>query len=242
MRQHSFLSLSLSLSRSLAMAVVLASQGITAVKAGPVAIVGPFGSFNVEARSLREMRWDGVVRQQYDFSCGSAAIATLLTYHYGEETTEAEVFRTMFQEGDKSKIQAEGFSMLDMKRYLDYRGLNADGFRLSLEDFVKVGVPAIALINTQGYRHFVVVKGNGDDTILVGDPAVGTVVVPKSRFRSMWNGVVLGAREEIELARKNFNHERDWRVRPDSPLKEGVRRAGLGTMLLTLPAANELSK
>ncbi|SHE72641.1 hypothetical protein SAMN02745148_00973 [Modicisalibacter ilicicola DSM 19980] len=225
----------------LAMVVALAGWGST-TQAGPVSVVGPFGSFNLQARSLQEMRWDGVVRQQYDFSCGSAAVATLLSYHYGQKTTEAEVFKTMFQEGDREKIQAQGFSMLDMKRYLDYRGLDADGFRLSLEDFVKIGVPAITLIDTQGYKHFVVVKGTDGDAILVGDPAAGTVVVPKSRFRSMWNGVVLGARAEVELARQNFNHERDWRVRPDSPLNQGVRRAGLGTMLLTLPAANELSK
>ncbi|WP_227369278.1 C39 family peptidase [Halomonas sp. M20] len=211
-------------------------------QAGAVSVAGPFGSFNVEAKSLKEMRWDNVIRQQYDFSCGSAAVATLLTYHYGQETTEVEVFKTMYQEGEKDKIQAQGFSMLDMKRYLDYRGLNADGFRIALDDFIKIGVPAITLINTQGYKHFVVIKGTDEDEILVGDPAVGTVVVEKARFEAMWNGVVLGARADVELARQNFNSEQDWRVRPDSPLKQGISRAGVSTMLLTLPATNELTK
>nr|WP_298411530.1 C39 family peptidase [uncultured Halomonas sp.] len=218
--------------------------GLTAmnVEAGPVAINGSFGNYNIEARSLREMRWDNVVRQQYDFSCGSAAVATLLTYHYGRETSEAEVFKTMFREGNRDKIQAQGFSMLDMKRYLDYRGLNADGFKMALNDFVKIGVPAITLINTRGYKHFVVVKGTDEDEVLIGDPAAGTVVVTKSNFESMWSGVVLGARQDVELARQNFNSERDWRVRPDSPLKQGISRAGMGSMLLTLPGANELAK
>ncbi|MGC3874413.1 C39 family peptidase [Halomonas sp. GXIMD04776] len=218
------------------------ATGTAGVQAGAVTIAGSFGSFNVEAKSLREMRWDNVIRQQYDFSCGSAAVATLLTYHYGRETGEAEVFKTMIREGNRNKIQAQGFSMLDMKRYLDYRGLDADGFKLALDDFVKIGMPAITLINTNGYKHFVVIKGTDDDEVLVGDPAAGTVVLPKSRFRTMWSGVVLGAREDVELARQNFNNEKDWRVRPNSPLKQGISRAGVGSMLLTLPGANELAK
>lgn len=214
----------------------------TPASAGSVAIAGPFGTFHVEAQSLGEMRWDSVVRQQYDFSCGSAAVATLLTYHYARPTSEAEVFKAMIAEGDKEKIRAEGFSMLDMKRYLDAQGLNSDGFRLSLDDFIAIGIPAITLINTGGYHHFVVVKGAEDGQILVGDPAVGSVVVPREHFQTLWSGVVLGAREDVLLAKRHFNSDEDWRIRPDSPLKKGISRTGVGTMLLTLPGANELSK
>ncbi len=231
--------------RSLLGAVLLTlpwTLGSTEAGAGSVTIASPFGRFNVEAKSLKEMSWDTVVRQQYDFSCGSAAVATLLTYHYDRATTEAEVFKAMIANGDKAKIQAQGFSMLDMKRYLDSQGLNADGFKVDIDDFLRIGVPAITLINTGGYKHFVVIKGIDDERVLVGDPAVGTVVVPKDHFQTLWTGVVLGAREEVALARQNFNSQKDWRVRPDSPLKQGMGRSGVGTMLLTLPAANELAK
>ncbi|EPC00715.1 hypothetical protein L861_13055 [Litchfieldella anticariensis FP35 = DSM 16096] len=211
-------------------------------RAGPVTIAGPFGSFNVQARSLNEMRWDAVVRQQYDYSCGAAAVATLLTYHYGRETTEAEVFESMIRSGNPEQIQAQGFSMLDMKLYLDSQGLNSDGFKLTLDDYLKIGVPAITLINTGGYKHFVVIKGIDDDRVLVGDPAVGTVVVPKEHFETLWQGTVLGARADMQLAQQYFNHERDWKVRPDSPLRQGVHRAGLGTSLLLLPGPNEMGR
>lgn len=214
----------------------------TDTHAGSVAIAGSFGSFNVGAKSLSEMKWDTVIKQQYDFSCGSAAVATLLTYHYDRTTTEAEVFKAMIEEGDRDKIRAQGFSMLDMKRYLDDQGLNADGFRMSLDDFIEIGVPAITLIDTGGYKHFVVIKGIEDGNVLVGDPAVGTVVVPRTHFQTLWSGIVLGAREHVQLARQNFNSEKDWRIRPDSPLKKGISRSGVGTMLLALPAANELGK
>lgn len=212
------------------------------VIAGQVTIVNRFGNFQVEAESLQEKGWDRVIKQEYDFSCGSAAVATLLTYHYQRNTTEAEVFETMIRAGDAEKIQRHGFSMLDMKRYLDGSGLNADGFRISLDDFIRIGIPAITMVNTGGYKHFVVVKGIDDDNILVGDPAAGTLVVPREQFEQLWSGMVLGARAEIEVARQHFNHDQDWAVRPESPLSRGVNRSSLGASLLTLPAYNELGR
>ncbi len=39
----------------------------------------------------------------------------------------------MFERGDQAKIRKEGFSMLDMKRYLESLGLRADGFELPVD-------------------------------------------------------------------------------------------------------------
>src|SRR5215467_4814997 len=76
--------------------------------------------------SLRELKIRSVILQKYDYSCGSAAVATLLTYHYGDPITEEVAFRAMFDNGDQEKIQREGFSLLDMKRFLDAQGYRAD--------------------------------------------------------------------------------------------------------------------
>src|SRR3546814_5502098 len=83
---------------------------MSASLAGPAVIQGAGGSFSVPVMSLKEKRWTTVVRQQYDFSCGSAAVATLLTYHYETPLAEAVVFEEMFVRGDQAKIQAEGRS------------------------------------------------------------------------------------------------------------------------------------
>src|SRR3546814_20011104 len=64
---------------------------MSASLAGPAVIQGAGGSFSVPVMSLKEKRWTTVVRQQYDFSCGSAAVATLLTYHYETHLAEAVV-------------------------------------------------------------------------------------------------------------------------------------------------------
>lgn len=226
----------------LAMLAVLGGGVATTVEAGSVTIANPFGSFHVQAKSLSEISWERVVRQQYDFSCGSAAVATLLSFHYDRETTEAEVFEWMIRHGDVEQIRTYGFSMLDMKRYLDAQGLNSDGFKISLDDFMRIGVPAITLVDTGGYKHFVVVKGVDRENVLVGDPAAGTVVVPKELFETLWTGTVLGARAELEVARSNFNSARDWRVRPSSPIDEGMQRYNVGANLLSLPGITELGR
>ena len=74
------------------------------------------GDLQVPVTSIRQARWAGTLLQQYDFSCGSAAVATLLTHHYGYPISEQAVFEEMYAGGDQPRIQKEGFSLLDMKR------------------------------------------------------------------------------------------------------------------------------
>ena len=131
------------------------------------------GHFSLNVMSWRDIPFRSVVRQQYDYSCGSAAVATLLTYHYRTPRTEAEVFQAMYEAGDKKRIEAQGFSLLEMKLYLESQGYRADGFRMSYEALAGLNAPSIAMINTGNYRHFVVVKGVADSHILVGDPMLG---------------------------------------------------------------------
>lgn len=218
---------------------------MASVQAANVQVPGFGHGFFMTAKSLKETKWDATIHQQYDYSCGSAAVATLLTYHYATPTAEAEVFRSMFQIGNQQKIRAQGFSMLDMKRYLDSKGLHSDGFRMTLDGLKKLGVPAITLVNTKGYRHFIVIKGVTATEVVVGDPAAGTTVVPRSLFEQIWNGEVLAARGKFDTAREHFNTIRDWSVRPQAPLAQGVNgvnRIGLGVFSLTLPGRNEFGR
>ncbi|MDN5869181.1 MAG: C39 family peptidase [Nitrococcus sp.] len=211
-------------------------------QAANLGIPGFGHSFFMSATSLKQAKWETTIHQQYDFSCGSAAVATLLTYHYAMPTTEAEVFRAMFQHGNQQKIRSQGFSMLDMKRYLDSRGLHSGGFRLTLDGLKKIGVPAIALVSTKGYRHFIVIKGVTATEVVVGDPAAGTTVVPRSLFEQIWNGEILAARAQIATARAHFNTIEDWSVRPPAPLAQGINRTGLSMFVLSLPGRNEFGR
>lgn len=184
------------------------------------------GSYQVRITSLKEARFRTTVPQQYDFSCGSAATATLLTYQYNYPVSEQDVFMRMYVHGDQERIRRDGFSLLDMRRYLQSLGFEADGFELPLEKLQQEGVPAIVLLNDRGYRHFVVVKGLKNGRVLLGDPARGTRAMPRSRFEALWdNRVLFVVHNRRELAQ--FNHARDWQTAPPAPLDIGIQRDGL---------------
>lgn len=191
----------------------------------------PGTSYPVKMTSLKEARFRNTIRQKYDFSCGSAAVATLLTYQYAYPVDEQAAFDMMYANGDRRKINTEGFSLLDIKRFLAARGFEADGFEVSLEKLSDEGVPAIVLIDERGYHHFVVVKGYKNGRVLIGDPARGTRSMSKRRFDDMWkNHIVFVIHNERDRA--IFNSPRDWAVAPAAPISEGIERNGLGPIVM----------
>jgi len=169
----------------------------------------PTLNFATPVTSLIGRRFETVVRQQYDFSCGSAALATLLRYHYDDPQSEQSVFLGMFRDGDQAQIRRLGFSLLDMKRYLAARGIAADGFKVSVEQIAKAGIPGVALINFDGYRHFVVVKGIDDQTLLLGDPSLGLRRETIRRFAKQWNGVFFVLSGRNAIGQSHFNMAAD---------------------------------
>jgi predicted double-glycine peptidase len=195
--------------------------------AGCIELPVPGGArMNLRVASIKEMRFQSTLRQKYDFSCGSAALATLLTHHYDYRVSEQEVFEQMFLHGDQAKIRKEGFSMLDMQRFLAARGFKADGFRLPLQKLIEASLPAIVLVSERGYHHFVVIKGADDGRVLIGDPSAGTRSVTRAAFESLWEGKLLFVIHD-HPASPRFNNVADWRAAPRAPLEQGIDRTGL---------------
>lgn len=186
------------------------------------------GITGVSVLSYRDIPFRTVVRQEHDFSCGSAAVATLLTYHYGRARSEADVFKAMYEEGDKKRIEAQGFSLLEMKTYLDGQGLPADGFRASYDRMVELNSPAIVMIDSGRYRHFVVVKGVKADSILIGDPALGLRTYLRAEFEKVWNGVVFLIRDPRTMP--VFNAMEEWRPYAPTPWAAAYAAGQIDTM------------
>lgn len=196
-------------------------------------------NFTVPVTSMVGRKFDTVVRQQYDFSCGSAALATLLRYHYDDPQNEQSVFLGMWLDGDRAQIQRLGFSLLDMKRYLAARGIPADGYKVSLAQIAQAKVPGIALINYNGYRHFVVVKGVDKDTLVLGDPSLGLRRESISRFLRQWNGVFFIVSGRQQVAQAHFNMARDETRAPLGHIFPGGDPLGLAALALTRPQPGE---
>ena len=186
------------------------------------------GNYNVSVTSFVERRFKTVYKQQLDFSCGSAALASLLTFHYDDTVNEQSVFVDMYENGDQIKIQKLGFSLLDMKNYLERHGYRSDGFKIDLDQLIIANVPAITIINNKGYMHFVIIKGVSEQEVLVGDPAIGVKVIPRDKFVKMWDHRILFLiHDKQNIAANHFQDEREWKLRVKAPLGTAIDRRSL---------------
>ena len=141
-------------------------------------------------RSLLEIRQENVIVQQWDVSCGAAALATLLAYHHGERVTEKAVAQAMLGKTDPLRVKVRGgFSLLDLKRYASARGFQADGYSdMTLADLEKLG-PAIVPVVLDRYPHFVVFRARSGDRVLIADPAYGNRSVEVDVFEKAWQKI-----------------------------------------------------
>lgn len=141
---------------------------------------------------LTELRFNNVVRQAYDYSCGSAALTTLLDFYLGRNFQERQVMEGLLQFGDTEKIaERRGFSLLDMKRLVTALGHPSGGFRAAEEDLVNLDHPAIAPIEYAGFKHFIVIRGVKDGHVYIADPSLGNISFTMSRFLEVWDRNVL---------------------------------------------------
>lgn len=221
------------------LAAIIALQIPSVAQAGEVDL--PDTAFHVHVASMKELRESRVVHQDYDFSCGSAAVATLLTYSYDMPTSERETFDTMYAVGDQEHIQKYGFSLLDMQKYLAQRGLHAVGYKISLSKFRRLHVPAIALISPHGYNHFVVVRGWRNDAAIVADPRLGLRRMSSEDFKAVWNGIVFLIRDNQDVAESHYNDPADFKLLPRSAVYGGMQygREGISTALMNIPLFND---
>lgn len=187
---------------------------LVTVPAGAIGLGGVIpgaGAINKNVLSMRELRYVDMVPQKTDFSCGAAAVATILNYAYGQKLTEEQVIQGLLKVSDPDVVREKGFSLLDLKNYVQARGMRGRGYNMSPEMLDKVKVPTIVLLDIRGYKHFVVLKKTTPDKVYLADPALGNRVIARQEFLKGWNRVVFA------IVGQGF--ERDTvLLRPSEPL------------------------
>jgi predicted double-glycine peptidase len=85
-----------------------------------------------------------------------------------------------------------GFSLLDLKHFVQARGYGAEGFsEMTLEELADLKIPAIVPIHSKGVDHFVIVRGVFGDRVVLADPAFGNMTMKTGQFQSVWKqGIV----------------------------------------------------
>lgn len=199
--------------------------------AGEVAFVGvlPNGAVHrVQVESMQEQRYRNLVRQQTDYSCGAASLATILRYGYGLQVDEATVIEGMLRVADPEQVASRGFSLLDIKNYVESLGMRGRGYRISEQRLRALRVPALALMDVAGFRHFVVLKQVQGDTVEVADPILGNRSLSVESFMEAWPSqavfVVIGSgfdRNTVLLQPSIKPSARSLMARQGRPLSEG---------------------
>lgn len=160
----------------LAAAPVLALQSS---QEGKVTIFTPTLKGSVAIKSWKALRDENIVKQDLDFSCGAASLATILNGFYGKSITEAAILTAMNKEDGMA-------SFADMARVLPKYGFKGAGLALSFEQLQRIKVPAVVYLRYRGDDHFSVLRGISDDTVWLGDPSWGNRQFTWHQFLAMW--------------------------------------------------------
>jgi predicted double-glycine peptidase len=170
-------------------------------------------------KSILEIRHKHVVLQHYELSCAAASLATVLRYQHGYPVTEHSVALGLI---DRSEYLAQpglvrirqGFSFLDMQRYVDSLGCTGIGLgQLSFSDLLD-HAPIIVPVNFLGYPHFVVFRGATEKSVLLADPAFGNLTMSTGQFVDGWI-------EYRDIGRVGFIVTKDGVLSPPGVLQAG---------------------
>lgn len=172
--------------------IIALSYPATAANINMTGTVPGIGGASKKVTSIAERRFIGIEQQQTDFSCGAASVATILKYSYNQHTNEKWVMDGMLAMADPKAVSQYGFSMLDMKNYVEMLGMKAKGFKVKAQDIDKLKIPSIVLLNIKGFHHFVVLKKvDSEGRVYLADPALGNKIVEMDEFLAGWNNIVL---------------------------------------------------
>jgi predicted double-glycine peptidase len=136
--------------------------------------------------SMQESRYRNMVRQHTDYSCGASALATILRYAYHLNVDETQVIQGMMGVADTELVRQRGFSMLDIKHYVESLGMRGRGYRVDEARLRSLRVPGLVLMDIRGFRHFVVLKQVRGDTVELADPMLGNRQLAVADFIKAW--------------------------------------------------------
>ncbi len=135
-----------------------------------------------QIKSWKEKRDYLIEKQDEDYSCGSAAVATILRSFYGVAVYEKDILDEVVRIGDDGTA-----SFSDLEQAVKKFGYKAIGLSVSFEKLKSIKIPAIVYLRYRGDDHFSVIRGISKSGIVwLGDPSWGNRKFTEHQFRKMW--------------------------------------------------------
>jgi len=162
-----------------------------------------FSKIRPKVKTWKEMREQNVVMQQFDFSCGTGSLATLMKYYFNDNVSEEILIKNILDslpEDVKINRKENGLSLLDLKHLAECRGYQAYDVTLQPSSLYKIGRPILVYLETNEFKHFSIFCGIQEDRIFLADPSRGNIRILADRFLKEWKG-----RIGLVLDKKGFN-------------------------------------
>ncbi|TDF83744.1 C39 family peptidase [Pseudomonas sp. H9] len=176
--------------RIIALAFLLCVASVSEAAQMPLSVLPGGAVIFKPIQSVRERKFVDLVQQKTDFSCGAAALATILRQAYWLDVDEAQIIEGMLAHSDQDLVRVQGFSMLDMKRYVESLGMRARGYRVQPDTLKSIQIPVVVLMDIRGYKHFVVLQKVHNGWVYIGDPVLGHKRYTVDDFVKGWNGII----------------------------------------------------
>jgi len=122
----------------------------------------------------------GIVMQSTDYSCGPAALATVLQ-NMGFNATEGEL--KVLAGTDQT-----GTSMHGLVRAAQAKGLSAVGMRLTVDELKH---NMVVHVIKDGTPHYSVVREVTENSVKLADPSLGNIEMSREKFSEIFSGNVL---------------------------------------------------
>lgn len=176
--------------RIIALVFLLCVASVSEAAQMPLSVLPGGAMIYKPVQSIRERKFVDLVQQKTDFSCGAAALATILRQAYWLDVDEEHIIKGMLEHADQDLVRVQGFSMLDMKRYVESLGMRARGYRVAPETLNSIRIPVVVLMDIRGYKHFVVMQRVDKGWVYIGDPVLGHKRFTVDDFVKGWNGII----------------------------------------------------
>ncbi len=172
---------------SVALPAAVGGFGVDAAAAQPSGppIRDPQRHIQPHATTWQTLKQRHVVMQSRDYSCGAAALATLMRYYWGDDVGEADVLEAILANLTLAQLEdrvENGLSMTDLRKAAVTAGYQATMGTRSLAQLTELKAPVIIRIEKNDHEHFVVFRGLAGDRVFLADPIRGNVRVAFNQF------------------------------------------------------------
>ena len=128
-----------------------------------------------------------IVRQQGDFDCGPAALATLMAASPGADLDLTGLMaRFGVSAAETTRIREEGFSLEQLARLARDAGANPQMIRISTESLPTIRLPVLVHLQLPTGPHFSLLTGLAGHHVALADPSQGRLIWTREDFLRVW--------------------------------------------------------